>query len=73
MLLDLVLVNPNIRILGPYSAIEPPLWLGLIATHYRKQGMQVAVVDAEAEDWTVERTIQETRKLNPRKVVIVAM
>jgi len=53
--LDLVLVNPGNRgeiyqALGStLSAIEPPIWAGLIATFVRNNGFAVHIVDAEAE------------------------
>jgi len=69
--MDTVIVNPNNRILSPFAAIEPPLWLGLIATHYRTKGKEVAIVDAEALDLTVEQTAEAIRKLCPKEVIVV--
>lgn len=72
-MVDLALVNPNNRILSPFAAIEPPLWLGLIASHYRNNGKEVAVLDAEAMDWGVRETASGIKALDPVQVIIVVM
>ena len=69
----LVLVNPNNRILSPYSAVEPPLWAGLLATHYRNQKKEVAIVDAEALDLTPEQTAKAVLDYKPHSAMIVVM
>jgi intein/homing endonuclease len=66
-------VNPNNRILSPYSGIEPPLWAGLIAGDYLKQGKTVYILDAEALDMSVDNTVREIRLIKPQKIIIVAM
>lgn len=73
MLLDLVLVNPNNRILSPFAAIEPPLWLGLIASYSRLQRQTVQVVDAEAEDLTIQETVDRVLSLEPDLAMVVVM
>lgn len=72
-MLDVAFVNPNNRIVSPLAGIEQPLWLGLIASDMRKNGKSVAVVDAEAEDLTIEETIARIQLLDARKVVFVVM
>ncbi len=69
---DLVLVNPNNRVPSPYAAIEPPLWLGLIAGD-RLYTSKVAIVDAEAEGLTIEETVTRVKELNPKEILIVVM
>ena len=60
--LDLLLINPSSRArayqaLGSeLAAIEPPVWIGLIATFLRDRGYSVAILDAEPE-WTPETRI----------------
>jgi radical SAM superfamily enzyme YgiQ (UPF0313 family) len=55
---DLIVVNPGGRLniyqsLGAkLSAIEPPVWAGLIATYLRKKGIRVEIIDANAENLT---------------------
>ena len=57
---DVLLINPGGRIniyqslASEYTAIEPPIWVGLIATYLRKKGHSVIVLDANAEDLSPE-------------------
>lgn len=75
--LDLVLINPASRMqvyqsLGSeLSAIEPPVWAGLIATFIRKRGYAVAVVDAEAEDLTPGKTAARVIEMDPLLAAVV--
>jgi len=71
--LDILIVNPNNKIVSPFSATEPPLWAGLIASHYKNQGQRIAILDAEAGDLTVEQTAEAIKNTNPRQVIIVVM
>ena len=69
--LDLVLVNPGNRTqtyqsLGAtLSAIEPPVWAGLMATFVRRRGFSVGIIDANAEGLSPEETAQAVADLNP--------
>ena len=63
-----VLVNPNNRRPNPLSALEPPIWLGMIAST-----MDCVVVDAEAENLDLEDTVERVVGCNPGRVIIVAM
>jgi len=72
-MINLVLVNPNNRIPAPFAAIEPPLWLGLIAGYRLAQGDNVAIVDAEAEELTVKQTVKRVEELHPKQTIIVVM
>jgi anaerobic magnesium-protoporphyrin IX monomethyl ester cyclase len=75
--MDLVLVNPGSRTkiyqsLGAQlTAVENPVWAGLIATFVRNKGFSVAIVDAEAEELTPEQTAERIATLNPQLVAIV--
>ncbi|MDX2099800.1 MAG: radical SAM protein [Leptolyngbyaceae cyanobacterium bins.59] len=75
--LDLVLVNPGNRTqiyqsLGSnLSAIEPPVWAGLMATFVRKQGFSVQILDATAEEWTPEQVAERIEELKPRLAAVV--
>ncbi len=75
--LDLVLVNPGGRAhiyqsLGSaLTAIEPPVWAGLMGTYVRQRGFSVAIIDAEAEDLTPEQTAQRVIDLAPRLTAVV--
>src|SRR5687768_5323717 len=75
--LDLVLVNPGSRTklyqsLGKrLTAVENPVWAGLVATFVRGKGYSVEIVDAEAEDLAPEETAGRVAALNPRLVTVV--
>ena len=75
--LDLVLVNPGSRMrlyqaLGKQlTAVENPVWAGLIATFVRRKGFSVEIVDAEADDLSPDATAQRIADLNPRLVTVV--
>jgi radical SAM superfamily enzyme YgiQ (UPF0313 family) len=75
--LDLVLVNPGSRTrlyqaLGKkLTAIENPVWAGLIATFARRKGFSVEIIDAEADDLTPEQTAERAVALDARLVTVV--
>jgi radical SAM superfamily enzyme YgiQ (UPF0313 family) len=75
--LDLVLVNPGSRMklyqsLGTrLTAVENPVWAGLIAAFVRGKGYSVDIVDAEADDLAPEQTADRVAALNPRLVTVV--
>ncbi len=73
MSLDTLLVNANNRIISPFAGIEQPLWLGLIASDLRSKGKQVAILDAEVEDLTLEQTIKRIHISAPKRVILVVM
>ena len=58
---DLLLVNPGDRMqiyqaLGKsLSAVEPPVWVGLLASFARKRGLSVEILDANALQLTPEQ------------------
>ena len=54
-----------------YSAIEPPFWAALTAAFIRKKGFNVDILDANAENLTLEETTEEIKKRNPLLVNIV--
>jgi radical SAM superfamily enzyme YgiQ (UPF0313 family) len=74
---DLVLVNPGSRTkiyqsLGAkLTAVENPVWAGLIATFVRNKGFSVQIVDAEADELTPEQTAERVKLLDPTLVTIV--
>lgn len=63
-----LVVNPNNRLQNPCSAIEPPLWAGLIASY-----LHADILDAEALDLTLDATVNTIEFKNPDKVIIVVM
>jgi anaerobic magnesium-protoporphyrin IX monomethyl ester cyclase len=74
---DLVLVNPGSRAriyqsLGKrLTAVENPVWAGLIATFVRLKGFSVEIVDAEADELTPEQAADRIKALSPVLVAIV--
>jgi radical SAM superfamily enzyme YgiQ (UPF0313 family) len=74
---DLVLVNPGSRAriyqsLGKrLTAVENPVWAGLIATFARAKGFSVEIVDAEADQLTPVQTAERVKELSPALVAIV--
>jgi anaerobic magnesium-protoporphyrin IX monomethyl ester cyclase len=68
MRLKVLVVNPNNRLKTPLSAVEPPLWAGLIATYHNAD-----ILDAEAEDLTLEETEIAIRLSRQKDILIVVM
>ncbi len=74
---DLVLINPGSRAriyqaLGAtLTAVENPVWAGLIATFARRKGISVQIVDAEADDLSPAQTAERALAMNPRLVAVV--
>jgi radical SAM superfamily enzyme YgiQ (UPF0313 family) len=74
---DLVLVNPGSRSqiyqsLGhTLTAIEPPVWAGLMATFVRRRGFSVTIVDAEADNLTPEQAAEQISTLRPELAAVV--
>ena len=68
---DLLLINPGGRSdayqnLGHnLAAIEPPFWIGLLASNARNAGYNVRVLDAEAMQMSPQSVAQEVAKLQP--------
>ncbi len=75
--LDLVLVNPGNRLqtyqsLGStLTAIEPPVWAGLMATFIRNRGFSVRVIDTEAENLSPEDTAERMAEMDPVLAAVV--
>jgi radical SAM superfamily enzyme YgiQ (UPF0313 family) len=74
---DLVIINPPSRMqvyqsLGnELSAIEPPVWAGLIAAFVRRKGFSVELLDAEAEDLTPKQVAEQVREWGPLLTAVV--
>lgn len=75
--LDLVLVNPGSRMevyqaLGAaLSAIEPPIWAGMIATFVRQKGFSVEIIDGEAEGLIPAQIANRVEEMDPVLVAVV--
>jgi anaerobic magnesium-protoporphyrin IX monomethyl ester cyclase len=74
---DLVLINPGGRervyqSLGEeLTAIEPPLWLRLIAGYARDRGLRIAIIDSEAEAMGPHAVAAAVAELDPAVVCMV--
>lgn len=69
---NIVIIKPNIKDqygeLKDFSAIEPPLWHAILADAYHA----VAIIDAEAENYSCQDTLIATLFYEPNKVIILA-
>lgn len=76
--LDALLINPGGRLqiyqgLGSdLAGIEPPIWCGLIATYLRRRGLQVAILDANAEGIIPEEAARRAVEMNPRLLAVIS-
>src|SRR5258708_14074708 len=74
---DLVLINPGGRervyqSLGEeLTAIEPPMWVRLMAGCARDQGLRIAIIDSEAEEMSPDAVAAAVAKHHPRLVCMV--
>jgi len=74
---DLVLVHPGNRrqiyqsLGNNLSAVETPVWAGLIASYARQKGLSVAIVDAEAEDIAPSQVAEAVAEYNAVLTAIV--
>src|SRR6266699_5022032 len=75
--LDLVLINPRSRpdvyqSLGDnLTAVENPVWAGLIATFCLHKGLSVEIIDAEAEQLGHTEVADRVKYLNPVLAAVV--
>ncbi len=75
--LDLVLIHPGSRrriyqsLGNELSAIEPPIWAGLLATFARIKGLSVKILDAEAENLDPAQVAAKVKELGPLLATVV--
>jgi radical SAM superfamily enzyme YgiQ (UPF0313 family) len=75
--LDLVLINPGSRTqvyqsLGSkLTAIENPVWAGLMATFCRRKGLSVKIIDAEADELVPQEVAERVQDLDPVLAAVV--
>jgi radical SAM superfamily enzyme YgiQ (UPF0313 family) len=75
---DLVLINPNSRAqvyqsLGTeLTAVENPVWAGLMASFCRARGLSVEIIDAEGEGLAVSDVADRVVHLAPVLTAVVA-
>lgn len=75
--LDIVLVHPNASqkiyqdLSKSFSAIEPPIWVAMMATFLEKKGFSVSILDCEALQLTVEESYKKIKSLDPKVIAAV--
>lgn len=75
--LDILFIHPNAaekiyqELSKRYSAIEPPIWAGMLANHCRIKGFSVGILDCEAIPFTDLEAVEHIDKLNPRVACFV--
>lgn len=75
--LDILFVHPNAAgkiyqdLAKDFSAIEPPIWAGMLASHCRLKGFSVDILDAEALHMTDEAAADRIKEAKPRLVCFV--
>ena len=74
--LDLLVVNPDTAVsiyqnLGSeLSAIEPPVWAGLLATALERKGFSVKILDANAERMGALASARAAQEMNPVLIAV---
>ncbi len=75
--IDLLLVNPGNRkqvyqkLGAELSAVEPPIWAGLLATFVRNRGCRVMILDADAEGLAPADTAKLVAEIDPVLTAVV--
>lgn len=71
-MLDILFIHTNSapivyqKLSEQHTAIEPPVWAGMLANHCRINGFSVQILDAEVKGLTDQQTAQLIRDVNPR-------
>ena len=74
---DLTLIVPGHRaeayqsLARTLTAAEPPVWAGMLATHVRRKGYSVEIIDANALWLSPQQAAEAAAELNPRLAVVV--
>jgi len=75
--LDILFINTtaakqNFQALSKdFSAIEPPIWAGMLASHCLKRGFSAEILDCEALCLDDSQAAQQVKEMNPRVVCFV--
>ena len=75
--IDLVIINPGApeqvyqSLANTLSAVEPPVWAGMIATFALVKGFSVAIIDANALRLSPAETASKVADINPALTAIV--
>ena len=77
MSLDILFIHPNASkkiyqgLSNEHSAIEPPIWAGMLANHCRSKKYNVKILDCEAERLDYISSAKEINNYNPRLACFV--
>ena len=75
--LDILFIHPNAAhkiyqdLSKNYSALEPPIWAGMLASHCLKKGFSAEILDCEAMQLDENSAATEIKKYNPRVACFV--
>ena len=75
--LDILLIHPNAAtkiyqdLSKNFSAIEQPVWAGMIARYLLNKGLTVQILDCEAMGLSVDEAYLQVKKLDPRIISVV--
>jgi anaerobic magnesium-protoporphyrin IX monomethyl ester cyclase len=75
--LDILFIHPNASkkiyqdLATDFSAIEPPIWAGMLASHCQIHGFGAAILDCEALRLDEEDALSRILEANPRLVCFV--
>ena len=70
--IDILFVHPNAAnkiyqdLSHNHSAIEPPIWAGLLNTACSKKGFSSSVLDCELNRFTHEESVKKIKEVNPK-------
>ena len=79
MNLDILFIHPNASkkiyqgLSNEHSAIEPPIWAGMLANHCRGKNFNVRILDCEVERLDYISSAKEIHDLNPKLLVLLYM
>ena len=59
--------------LSSLASSEPPLWTALLGAYLREKGFGVKIIDADAEGWGPEETVEKILEYDPKLIGIGAV
>ena len=72
MSLDILFIHPNAskkiyqELSDKHSALEPPIWAGMLANHCRSKNFNVSILDCEVEQLDYVNSAKKIKEINPR-------
>ena len=76
-MMDVVFINPGNRrqvfqgLGADLAAIEPPVWIAMLAAHIRDRRCEVAIIDANAENMAPEDVAGRVNALQPKLAALI--